>query len=67
MDWVISAKRKEGCSSCGEVGYIPIKGSITGLISEGTTVELLCKKCKGDGHTWAEEDLTLESLKELLK
>ena len=67
MDWIFPSKRKERCPSCDGAGYLPIEGKIAGSVARGTTVELLCKKCDGDGHTWTKEDLTLESLRELLK
>ena len=67
MDWIFPGKRKERCPSCGGAGYLSIEGTIARPADEDTTVELLCKECKGDGHTWTKEDLTLESLKELLK
>ena len=64
MDWTFQVKRKVKCPKCTGAGVFPVEGD-TG--SFGVTVELECKSCKGHGKIWAREDLTLESLKELLK
>ena len=63
MDWTILVRRKEPCPSCNGVGYLPVEGD-TG---SGTTVEIMCKGCKGHGKIWVKDNMTIESLKELLK
>jgi hypothetical protein len=43
---------------------MPVEGD-TGL--PGVTVEIMCKRCKGNKEVLVREDITLESLKELLR
>jgi len=64
MDWVFPVKRKERCPRCNGSGYLPYGGD-TG--SPGITIETECKRCKGHGKIWIRNNLTIESLKELLK
>tara|TARA_Y100000310_G_scaffold19113_1_gene18730 strand:- start:285 stop:479 length:195 start_codon:yes stop_codon:yes gene_type:complete len=64
MDWVFPVKRKERCPRCKGSGYLPVEGD-TG--SPGITIETECKRCKGHGKIWIRNNLTIESLKELLK
>mgnify|MGYP003153016275 CR=1 FL=1 len=64
MDWIFPVKRKEQCPRCKGSGYLPIGGD-TG--TPGVTVESSCKKCKGHGNKWIKKNITLESLKDLLK
>ena len=64
MDWTFPVKRKERCPRCSGAGYLPYEGD-TG--SPGTAVETECKRCKGHGEIWIRDNITIESLKELLK
>ena len=64
MDLTFLVRRKADCSRCKGVGFLPLEGD-TG--SPGATIEIMCSKCKGKKVTWKKENLTLESLRELLK
>ena len=64
MDWVFPAKRKERCPRCNGTGYLPYEGD-TG--PAGATVEIMCETCKGHKKIWVKDNITIESLKELLK
>ena len=71
MDWTFLVKRKEPCPSCSiegagkGAGYLPYDAD-TGSLGN-TTIELMCKTCKGQGEVWVKHNLPLESLKDLLK
>ena len=64
MDWTFQAKRKVKCPGCNGSGVLPVEGD-TG--HPGITIETECKRCKGHKMLWLRENLTLESLKDLLK
>ena len=64
MNWTIPARRRERCPKCSGAGYLPVKGD-TGLT--GVTIETECKRCKGNKKIWVKENLSIESLKDLLK
>tara|TARA_Y100000310_G_C20174114_1_gene575052 strand:- start:63 stop:257 length:195 start_codon:yes stop_codon:yes gene_type:complete len=64
MDWTFLVKRKEPCPRCDETGYLPVEGD-TG--APGVTVEIVCKYCKGHGKIWVRQNMSIESVKELLK
>ena len=64
MDWTFRARRKKDCPGCEGAGFLPVEGD-TG--SPGATIETECKRCKGHGKIWVRENLSIESLKELLK
>ena len=64
MDWTFPVRRKERCPKCSGAGYLPYEGD-TG--SPGATVEIMCKRCKGHKDVWVKDNITLESLKDLLK
>jgi len=64
MDWTFPVNRKVDCPRCRGAGFMPVEGD-TGL--PGVTVEIMCKRCKGNKEVLVREDITLESLKELLR
>ena len=66
MDFLIPAQKVSECKDCGGSGYIPLKDE---TMSQNTkyTLEIGCKRCKGKGKVTKRVDLSLESLKELLK
>ncbi len=66
MDWLIMAKKGVKCSECGGAGYLPLNDKKTSK-SRDYTVEIICSKCKGKKFNWKEVELSLESLKEMLK
>ena len=63
MDWLISAKNRVKCLFCHGSGVVPYEGNKTAEYS----IELSCRSCKGKGWKVKKMDLTIESLKELLK
>tara|TARA_R100000781_G_scaffold113785_2_gene83055 strand:- start:584 stop:796 length:213 start_codon:yes stop_codon:yes gene_type:complete len=63
-NWTISAKRKEKCPKCKGAGYLPVTGD-TG--SPLITVETECKRCRGNKEITMHYNLSIESLKDLLK
>ena len=66
MDFLILAKKVSKCPLCSGSGYIPLKDK-TMSSSTKYTLEIGCKGCKGKGKLVKRVDLSLESLKDLLK
>ena len=66
MDWLIKAKKVSECPDCGGSGYVPEDCDVTDH-TDHLTIELLCSNCKGMGKVTEKVDLSLESLRDLLK
>ena len=66
MDFLIPAKKVSKCPDCSGSGYVPLKYK-TMTQSGNLTLEIGCKACKGKGKIITRMDLSLESLKDLLK
>ena len=66
MDFLIPSKKVSRCLDCNGSGYIPLNDK-TASLNIKYTVEIGCKKCKGRGKIIKRVDLSLESLKDLLK
>ena len=66
MDWLIKAKKVSKCPDCSGSGYVPLIDEAMSLNSK-YDIEIGCKKCKGRGKKFTWVDLSLESLKDLLK
>ena len=66
MDFLIPSKKVSECEVCGGSGYVPLKDK-TMSVSTKYTLEIGCKACKSKGKLVERVDLSLESLKELLK
>ena len=65
-EWLIKANKVSECPECSGSGYVPHKDKTMSL-STKCTIEVACKACKGKGKIIERMDLSLESLKELLK
>ena len=66
MDFLIPSKKVSKCPDCSGSGYVPLEGETLTLNSE-YAIEIGCKRCKGKGKLVKRVDLSLESLKDLLK
>ena len=66
MDFLIPAKKVSKCPDCSGSGYVSMNDKTMSL-SDECTIEIGCKRCKGKGKLAKRVDLSLESLKELLK
>ena len=66
MDYLIPAKTISTCSKCKGSGYLPLKDETMSLNTK-FGIEIGCKECKGRGKITKRVDLSLESLKDLLK
>lgn len=66
MEFLFPAKKVSKCPDCSGCGYIALTYEKTDL-SNSYDVEIQCKKCKGRGKLTKRVNLTLDSLKELLK
>ena len=66
MEFLIPSKKISKCSKCKGSGYIPLKNK---KVSQNSnyTIEIGCEECKGKGKITKRVDLSLESLKDLLK
>ena len=66
MDFLIPSKKVSKCPDCNGSGYLPLKDKT--LSQNGKySIEIGCKRCKGKGKLVKRVELSLESLKELLK
>ena len=66
MDFLIPSKKVSKCHDCNGSGYLPLKDKT--MSSNGKyTIEIGCKRCKGKGKLIKRVELSLESLKDLLK
>ncbi len=66
MDFLISSKKVSECPDCSGSGYVPLKDKTLSQSSK-YTLEIGCKRCEGKGRLVKRVDLSLESLKDLLK
>ena len=66
MDFLIPSKKVSKCPDCGGSGYLPLKDETLSQ-SGNLTLEIGCKRCKGKGKLVKRVDLSLESLRDLLK
>ena len=66
MDFLIPSKKVSRCPDCKGLGYVPLKDETLSLNTK-YTIEIGCKRCKGKGKLVKRVDLSLESLKDLLK
>ena len=68
-EWTISVKKGDKCSLCKGSGVVPLLNDNMSVVGEyeGYTLEIACKRCKGKGKIIKRVDLSLESLKDLLK
>ena len=64
-DWFILARKKERCHNCKGAGVLPYEDNARPIAE--VTFELVCKKCDGKGRTIKKVQLTIDTLKELLK
>ena len=66
MDFLIPSKKISKCPDCKGSGYVPLKDK-TMTTNVDISIEIGCKACRGKGKTVKRVDLSLESLKDLLK
>ena len=66
MDFLIPSKKVSKCPDCSGSGYVPLNDKTMSQSSK-YTLEIGCKRCKGKGKITEKVDLSLESLKDLLK
>ena len=66
MDFLIIAKKVSKCPDCSGSGYVPLNDKT--MSQNGKyTIEIGCMRCEGKGKVTEKVDLSLESLKEMLK
>ena len=66
MDFLIPAKKVSKCPDCSGSGYVPLNDE-TASSTDEHTVEIGCKRCKSKGKLIKKVNLSLESLRDLLK
>ena len=66
MDFLIPSIKVSECEVCSGSGYVPLIDKTMSLNTK-YDIEIGCKGCKGKGKITEKVDLSLESLKELLK
>ena len=66
MDFLIPSKKVSKCPDCSGSGYLPLDDERMAT-RDDLTIEIGCMGCKGKGKITEKVDLSLESLKELLK
>ena len=66
MDFLIPTKKVSKCSDCSGLGYVALTDKTMSLNTK-YSIEIGCKRCKGKGKIIKRVDLSLESLKDLLK
>ena len=66
MDFLIPSKKVSSCPDCKGSGYVPLNGE-TMATTDDLAIEIGCESCKGKGKITVKVDLSLESLKDLLK
>tara|TARA_Y100000310_G_scaffold276022_1_gene292877 strand:- start:207 stop:416 length:210 start_codon:yes stop_codon:yes gene_type:complete len=69
MDFLIPSKKVSKCPLCKGSGFVPLLDDNMSTMDEygDYTIEIGCKRCKGKGKIIKKVDLSLESLKDLLK
>ena len=65
-DFLIPSKKVSECEVCGGLGYVPLNDKTMDLNTK-YSIEIGCKACGGKGKLVERVDLSLESLKDLLK
>ena len=66
MDFLIPSLKVSKCPDCSGSGYVPLNDK-TMTKNVNIAIEIGCKGCKGKGKLTEKVDLSLESLKDLLK
>jgi len=66
VDWLIKAKKVSKCPDCSGSGYVPLNDE-TMATTDDLAIEIGCEVCEGKGKITEKVDLSLESLKDLLK
>ena len=66
MDFLIPSKKVSKCPDCNGSGYVSMNDKTMSL-STKHTIEIGCRTCKSKGKIIKRVDLSLESLKDLLK
>ena len=66
MDWLIKAKKVSKCKVCSGSGYVPLNDE-TMATTDDLAIEIGCERCEGKGKITEKVDLSLESLRDLLK
>ena len=69
MDFLIPSKKVSKCPGCKGSGYVALEDEKMSVVGEyeGYTLEIACERCRGKGKIIKRVDLSLESLKDLLK
>ena len=66
MDFLIPSKKVSKCPDCSGSGYVPLNDE-TMALTDDLAIEIGCEGCEGKGKITEKVDLSLESLKDLLK
>ena len=66
MDFLIPSKKVSKCPDCSGLGYVSLNDKTMSLNTK-YDIEIGCMRCKGKGKLTEKVDLSLESLKDLLK
>ena len=66
MDFLIPSKKVSKCPDCSGSGYVALTDKTMSLNTK-YSIEIGGKRCKGKGKIIKRVDLSLESLKDLLK
>ena len=66
MDFLIIAKKVSKCPDCSGSGYVLLNDKTMSLNTK-YDIEIGCMRCEGKGKVTEQVDLSLESLKEMLK
>jgi len=65
-DFLISSLKVSECKVCSGSGYVPLNDE-TMALTDDLAIEIGCERCEGKGKLIEKVDLSLESLKDLLK
>lgn len=66
MDFLISVKKVSKCMRCNGLGYYSEDPNQASNFKD-TTIQFVCQECNSKGKIIKKADLSLESLKDLLK
>ena len=66
MDFLIPSKKVSKCPDCSGLGYVLLSAE-TMSVTTKYDIEIGCKRCEGKGKLTEKVDLSLESLKDMLK